>query len=353
MVKDQLITDNFAIYNGDNMDVLVNIPDKSIDLSVYSPPFMGLYKYSSDHRDHSNCKSKEEFFEQYSFVVKEMARITKPGRINAVHVTEVHNKQGRLYDFPGDVIKLHEQHGFEYCGRITVPKEPLGVRMRLMVDSLMHKTIVEDCTSAYPAMPDYILLLRRVGEIEVPVTHGEGFKYYFGEEPILDIYLDGIAKYINYPELPVTTENIGKSMIEFKKECFKRFKAAYSDFSGPQIENAFSQFIWRRYAHPVWYDIKIDNVLKFKDSKEEDDEKHVHPLQLDVIDRIVYMYSNPGEKVFTPYMGVGSEVFSPVSLGRFGIGVELKDSYYKQAVKNLAEVKDRFCEYETQLSLFQ
>src|SRR5690554_3643691 len=144
MIKDQIITDQYAIYNADNMKVIPTLPDNSIDLSVYSPPFAGLYQYSSSPRDMSNCESKEQFLQQYEFLIKEMARVTKKGRINAVHVTEVVENDGSSWDFPHEVIRLHSNHGFQYKGRITVWKEPLQVRIRTMVKSLMHKLIVED-----------------------------------------------------------------------------------------------------------------------------------------------------------------------------------------------------------------
>ena len=161
MIKDQEIKDNYAIYNGDCMDVLPQLDQNSVDLSVYSPPFAGLYNYSSSERDFSNCENKEQFLQQYDFLVAEMARVTKPGRINAVHVTDVFDNTCRLWDFPHEVIKLHIKHGFEYRNRITIWKEPLKVRMRTMVQSLMHKFIVEDSTKCFTAMPDYVLVFTK------------------------------------------------------------------------------------------------------------------------------------------------------------------------------------------------
>jgi len=328
MVKDQLITDRFAIYNGDCMDVITTMQNESIDLSVYSPPFAGLYNYSSSERDFSNCETKEQFLDQYDFLIKEMARVTKDGRVTAVHVTDIHTNTGRLWDFPGEVIRLHERHGFEYHNRITIWKEPLKVRMRTMVQSLMHKFIVEDATKCFPAMPDYVLIFKKRGENKVPVVHPNGLNdyEYFGDVPFLDAHKETYGNYID-------------------------FRRKWIGFSGDPKENKLSHLTWQRYASSVWDDIRIDNVLQFKDSKEEDDEKHVHPLQLDVIDRIVYLYSNPGEVVFTPFMGVGSEVFSPVSMDRKAIGIELKDSYYKQAVINMRGSETRF-KKTTQKQLF-
>lgn len=318
MVKEQHITEDFALYNSDCMYVLPTLPDKSIDLSIYSPPFAGLYNYSSSENDFSNCETREQFLEQYEFLIAQIARLTKPGRVSAVHVTDVMNKDESLWDFPNEVIRLHEKHGFKYRNRVTVWKEPLKVRMRTMVRSLMHKLIVEDSTMCFPAMPDYVLIFKRNGDNAVPVTHPEGFKRYAGATPLL----------------PAMEKTYGS---------FEALKTKFADHKDPKT-NKLSHIIWQRYASSVWDDVRINNVLSYKESKDEDDEKHVHPLQLDVIDRLVDLYSNPGETILTPFMGVGSEVYSPVSMGRKAIGIELKDSYYKQAIRNMATVKDRFAD---------
>ncbi|MCB0744878.1 MAG: site-specific DNA-methyltransferase, partial [Ignavibacteriae bacterium] len=184
-VKDQKITDDYAIYNGDCFDVVSQLDDESIDLSIYSPPFAGLYNYSSDPRDMSNCENKEQFLAQYDYLVKELSRVTKKGRINAVHCTDVFDNTCRLWDFPHEIIKIHEKYGFEYRNRITIWKEPLKVRMRTMVQSLMHKFIVEDSTKCFTAMPDYVLIFTKKGENKVPVQHKFGINHYAGEIPIL------------------------------------------------------------------------------------------------------------------------------------------------------------------------
>ena len=335
MTKDQLITENYAIYNSDCMEVLPTIGDKSIDLVIYSPPFAGLYNYSSSERDFSNCESKEQFLQQYEFLVAELSRVTKPGRINAVHVTDVFDNTCRLWDFPHEVIAIHERHGFEYRNRITIWKEPLKVRMRTMVQSLMHKFIVEDSTKCFTAMPDYVLVFTRKGENEVPVTHPFGINHYAGETPILPNIL---RAWNNANEQNLSTDELWKHL---------------NNINETDKVTKLNHYIWQRYASSVWDDIRIDNVLEFKDGKDPDDEKHVHALQLDVIDRLVELYSNTNEIVLTPFAGVGSEVYSPVSMGRKAIGVELKDSYYRQMVMNLKEVKSRFTDLsQTQASLF-
>ena len=335
--KDQIITDQYAIYNSDCMEVLPTLPDNSVDLSIYSPPFAGLYNYSSDHRDFSNCESKEQFLEQYDYLVGQMARITKPGRITAVHCTDVFDNTCRLWDFPHEIIKLHEKYGFEYRNRITIWKEPLKVRMRTMVQSLMHKFIVEDSTKCFTAMPDYVLIFTKKGENEVPVTHPTGLKHYAGEVPIL-------------PNILRAWNNANESNLN-EAQLWEYLKNKFEDQKDPK-SNKLSHYIWQRYASSVWDDIRIDNVLPFKDSKEEDDEKHVHPLQLDVIDRIIELYSNPDEVVLTPFAGVGSEVYSPVSLGRKAIGIELKDSYFKQMKLNMQEAEKRFKTNQKTATLF-
>jgi DNA modification methylase len=323
-VKNQVITDDYALYNSDCMLVLPTLEDESIDLAVYSPPFAGLYNYSSSENDFSNCENKEQFLEQYDFLISEMSRITKPGRINAVHVTDVFDNTCRLWDFPHEVIKLHEKHGFEYRNRITIWKEPLKVRMRTMVQSLMHKFIVEDSTKCFTAMPDYVLIFTKKGENKVPVVHPFGMNHYAGETPIL-------------PNILQAWNNANDSKLN-AEQLWEHLNNINEDDKITKLNH----YIWQRYASSVWDDVRIDNVLPFKDSKDPDDEKHVHPLQLDVIDRIVELYSNPGEIVCTPFMGVGSEVFSPVSMGRKAIGIELKDSYFKQSILNCKEAVKRF-----------
>lgn len=294
-----IVTDQFALYHGDCVDVLATLPSESIHLSVYSPPFCGLYNYSSSDRDMSNCRSREEFLEHYGFLVSEIARLTMPGRVTAVHCMDIPLGNGRLYDFPADIVRLHEDNGMHYIARHAVWKEPLGVRLRTMAKGLAHKQIVEDSAMCDVAGADYLLIFRKHGDNPIPITHPVGLLSYAGER------------------------KIPAEVLQFK------------GYEGPQTENRYSHWIWRQYASAFWDDVRIDRVLPYKESREEDDEKHVHPLQLDVIERVVILRSNPGEIVLTPFMGVGSEVYAAVVNGRKGVGVELKESYYKQAVKNV------------------
>lgn len=302
-VKHQTIEQTYALYNGDCVQVMETLPANSIDLSIYSPPFGGLYNYSSDERDLSNCRSYEEFFAHYEFVVRHIERLTKPGRITAVHAMDIPmagaNTGGGLRDFPGDIIRLHERLGFQYCARYHVWKEPLGVRNRTMAKGLAHRQVVEDSTLCDVASADYLLMFRKRGENKVPVTHPTGLHTYAGER------------------------KIPHELQEWKGH------------KGKQTDNRFSHWIWRQYASAFWDDVRIDRVLPYKEAKDPDDERHVHPLQLDVIERAVVLWSNPGEVVFTPFMGVGSEVYQAVKSGRKGIGVELKQTYYNQACRNV------------------
>jgi DNA modification methylase len=300
----QVITDKYALYNGDCCQVMPTLPDQCVDLSIYSPPFCGLYNYSSDERDLSNCSSYDEFFKHYEFVVGEIARLTKPGRITAVHCMDIPssvNAGNHLTDFPGDIIRLHERLGFRYIARHCVWKEPLGVRLRTMAKGLAHKTIVEDSSLCDVASADYLLLFRRDGQNKIPVAHPTGLHSYAGEK-----------------QMPA--------------ELLK-----YKGHEGKQTENRFSHWIWRNYASAFWDDVRIGRVLPYKDCKDPEDEKHVHPLQLDVIERVVVLRSNPGETVLTPFLGVGSEAYGAILNGRRSIGVELKRAYFLQAVKNCEE----------------
>lgn len=340
MIKEQFITDNFALYCSDCMFVLPTLKDDSIDFSVYSPPFAGLYEYSSHESDFSNCESKEQFLVQYEFLIKEIARVTKPGCITAVHVTDIIGNNGDMWDFPGEVKRMHQRHGFAHRNTITVWKEPLKVRMRTMVQSLMHKLIVEDSSECFTAMPDYVLIFKKKGTRVSPVVHPFGLTHYAGLRPMLQEHLSKYGLPFEHFKL---SDGIpfADAYDDYVQKSFLALKAKYEGHEDPKT-NKFSHIVWQRYASSVWDDVRINEVLPFRDAKEEDDEKHVHPLQLDVIDRLVELYSNPGEVVLTPFMGVGSEVFSPVSMGRKAVGIELKDSYFKQAVLNCKEAENRF-----------
>lgn len=312
-VIEQDITDRYAIYNGDCCEVMPTLPDGCIDHVVYSPPFCGLFHYSSSERDLSNCRSYAEFFEHYEFVVSETYRLLKPGRIAAVHCMDVPKDGANIAgytDFPGDIIRLHERIGFEYTPRICIWKEPLGVRNRTMAKALTHRQVVEDSTLVNVAAADYLIPFRKKGENPNPVTHEFGLTEYAGER-----------------EIP-------HELLRLRGH------------KGNQIENRYSHWIWRQYASCFWDDIRLDRVMPFKETRSEEDERHLHPLQLDVIERCCALWSNPGENVLTPFMGVGSEVYGAVVNGRRGVGIELKPAYYKQAQRNLSSYRPKAKEEE-------
>jgi len=302
-ILEQQITDEYAIYNGDSIEVVQKIPDESVHLSIYSPPFCGLYTYSSNERDLSNCRTYAEFFEHYRFLVEQITRVTLPGRLSGVHCMDVPNNGanlgGGLTDFPGDIIRLHQSLGWDYTGRYCVWKEPLAVRTRTMAKGLAHKQIVDDSSLCDVASADYLLMFRKRGENPIPIAHPTGLERYAGGR-------------------------------EMPRELLR-----YKGWKGKQTGNRYSHWIWRQYASAFWDDVRLSRVLPYKEARDKEDEKHMHPLQLDVIERACVLWSNSGEVVFTPFMGVGSEVYGAVINGRKAIGVELKPSYYRQAVKNL------------------
>ncbi len=332
-VLDQVLTDRYALYNGDCITTMQGFPSESVHGSVYSLPFArpgganpGLYHYSSSDRDLSNSRSYEEFLAHYEFAVREIVRLTMPGRLSGVHCMDVptgNSGKDAMADFPGDLIRLHLRLGFEYLGRHVIWKEPLAVRNRTMVKDLTHATTVDDCTLAGIANADYLLIFRKKGKNLIPVTHPNGFTTYYG------------------------------ACVPDAEEL--RFQG----WTGDQIANKYSQWVWRRYASCVWddirgnlgqYDRKPDGhpakcphpccrwVLPFEESRDEDDERHVHPLQLDVPRRFIDMRTNPGETILSPFAGVGSEIYAAAELGRPGVAIELKPSYFRQSVKNMASL---------------
>jgi len=306
MVVNQKITKDYALYHADCIDVLNEIPKDKIHLSIYSPPFGGLYHYSSSERDLSNCSSYSEFFKHYEYVVDALFNVTLPGRITCVHCMDTpsgNSGSDHLIDFPGDIIRLHEKIGFKYIARYSVWKEPLGVRNRTMAKNLAHKTIVDDSSRCSVASADYLLVFRKKGENKVPIAHPTGLSNYAGRR------------------------KIPNELLKFK------------NFEGNQIKNRYSHWIWRQYASAFWDDVRLERVLPFKPARDKDDEKHVHPLQLDVIERCCVLWSNPDEIVLTPFMGVGSEVYGALINKRKAIGIELKKSYYNQSIKNVDAVE--------------
>ena len=315
-VKDQVVTNEYAAYHGDCIEVMADLAKDSVDLSIYSPPFCGLYQYSSDERDLSNADSYKDFFNHYRFVVKEIFRLTKPGRCSAVHCMDVpsgNSGTDHFIDFPGDIIRLHQDEGFHYVSRHCVWKEPFAVRCQTMQKNLAHMTAVADSVYCGAAVADYILIFRKRGENKIPVTHNRGLLCYYGER-----------------KMPAEL-------------------LSYKGYEGKQTENIFSHWIWRQYASSFWDDVRPKNTLDYKEGRDEDDEKHIHPLQLDVIARVLELRSNPGEVVLSPFAGIGSEGYQSIVQGRKFIGMELKDSYYRCMVKNLAMARPE----QAEASLFE
>jgi DNA modification methylase len=312
-VKDQTVTNDYALYNGDCVHVLRDLPDARFDMAVFSPPFADLYSYSDAPDDMGNCKSYEEFFRHFAYLIAELRRTIKPGRICAVHCIDIPAMKERdgyigLKDFPGDIIRAFQSAGFVYHSRHVIWKDPLIEATRTKALGLMHKQLCKDSVMSRAGLPDYLLAFRNAGENQTPITHAEGLNKYCGSAMIDG---DGIKR---------------------------------------------SHNIWRAYASPVWMDIRQSKTLNYRAARDEKDEKHICPLQLDVIERACILWSNPGEVVLTPFAGVGSEVYGAVLNGRKGIGIELKESYYRQAVRNLASIQrtengDLFAQDEPQQEL--
>lgn len=310
-VKNQLITKKFAIYNGDCCEVLQDIPDDSVGLSVFSPPFADLYAYSDDHRDMSNCKDYEDFFVHFNFLVSQLERVMMPGRVVAVHCMDLPIFKNReavigIRDFPGDIIREFTKYNFvQHTPRITIWKDPLIAATRTKSIQLAHKQIVKDSSICGIGIPDCVLAFRKLGDNPVPIEHPGGLTEYYGSRSV------------------------------------PRELDSYIGWTGPQKENKRSHWIWQQYASPVWFDIRQTEVLNYRPARDKEDEKHICPLQTDVIERCVELWSAKGDAVLTPFMGVGSEVYVAVKNGRKGIGVELKDRYYRQAIENLRLLKNR------------
>lgn len=279
-VKDQYITDNMALYNGDSCEVLKGIPDSSIHFSIYSPPFASLYTYSNSSRDLGNCRTQSEFYEHFEFIVSELYRVLIPGRIMAVHCTNLPTLKERdgfigIRDFRGDLIRIFEKAGFIYHSEVCIWKDPVIAMQRTKALGLLHKQLKKDSTLSRQGIPDYLIAMRKPGANPEPVTH---------------------------------------------------------------TNESFPVSVWQRYASPIWTDINPSDTLQAKSARDEKDEKHICLLQLTVIRRALNLWTNPGDKVLTPFMGIGSEAVVSLELGRYAIGVELKDTWYQQAVRNCASV---------------
>lgn len=279
-LKNQIITEKFALYNADCVEITSKLPSESMDFSIFSPPFADLYTYSDDIADMGNSVDYKEFMARFKFLVLELFRVMKQGRNVAVHCMDIPIQKGKegfigLRDFSNMIRLCFEKVGFIYHSRITIWKDPVIEMQRTKALGLLHKQLKKDSTMCRVGLPDYILVFRKDGQRNSPV--------------ICDI--------------PVS--------------------------------------LWQKYASPVWNDIKYGNTLNKKEARENKDEKHIAPLQLDTIERLITLYTNKGDVVFTPFLGIGSEVYQSLLMGRKGVGIELKKSYFDMAVINCKKVTER------------
>jgi hypothetical protein len=295
----QVITPRYAIYEGDSCEVIRAVPDESIGFGIHSPPFEGLYKFSNFDRDLSNSEGKD-FWAHYGFLIVELLRVTKPGRLHSVHVmqlpmSKIRHGQIGMRDFRGEVIRAYETAGWILHSEVCIWKDPVVAQQRTKSIRLLHKQVVKDSALSAQGLADYIVTFRKPGTNPEPISGC--FDRYIGESDGPDF-----AKF--------TTATDGR--------------------------NWYSIEVWQRYASPVWLDINQTRTLQYRGGRHHKDEQHISPLQLDVIERCIDLWSNPGDTVITPFLGIGSEVYSAVHMGRRGIGIELKPTYFQQAVKNLA-----------------
>lgn len=298
----QVVTDRYAIYHGDACELIRAVPGDSIDYGIHSPPFEGLYKFSNSDRDVSNNEGPA-FWEHYSFLIQELFRVTKPGRLHSVHCMQLPTSKVRdgfigMRDFRGEVIRAYEDAGWIFHSEVCIWKDPVVAQQRTKSLRLLHKQIVKDSSMSGMGLADYVVTFRKPGENADPIS-------------------GGFSQYIGNPE-----DEPDRSKYTMPTDA----------------RNWYSIEVWQRYASPVWMDIRQTRTLQYRRARDEKDEQHISPLQLDVIERCIDLWSNPGDKVLTPFMGIGSEVFGAVEMGRFGVGFELKDTYYPQAVRNIAEL---------------
>lgn len=315
-VIDQVITQDYAIYNADTVEVAKSLPSNSVHFSVFSPPFASLYTYSNSDRDMGNVKSDGEFWQQYRYLIKEQFRVMKPGRNIAIHCMNLPTSKANdgyigIKDFRGDIIREYQEAGFIYHSEVCIWKDPVVAMQRTKALGLLHKTVKKDSAMSRQGIPDYIVVMRKPGENEEPVS-GE-FTYYVGDNP---------------------------------PGMFKPYERSDGSLCFVPGEDGTSIDVWQKYASPVWDDINQTDTLNFREGRDSDDERHICPLQLEVIERCLQLWSLPGETVWTPFLGIGSEVYMSVKLGRKGIGAELKPSYFKLAVRNIEQAS------KTQISLF-
>jgi len=316
-VIDQVLTEEYAIYNGDCVEVVSGLPDESVGFSVFSPPFASLYTYSNSDRDMGNVKDDVEFFRHFTFLVAELFRVMKSGRLVAFHCMNLPTSKVRdgyigIKDFRGDLIREFQKHGFIFHSEVCIWKDPVLAMQRTKALGLLHKQVKKDSAMSRQGIPDYLVVMRKPGENDTPVS-GE-FTHYAGDQSL-------------------------NNFVERK----------YNDGRTVQVrgENGTSVDVWQHYASPVWFDINQTNTLQFQAARDSDDERHICPLQLDVIERALQLWSVPGDVVLSPFMGIGSETYTAVKMGRKAIGAELKPSYFALAKRNMEQAS------KTQYNLFE
>jgi hypothetical protein len=313
---EQVVTKDYAIYQGDACELIRGLPGDSVHFGIHSPPFEGLYKFSNFDRDISN-NDGPAFWEHYAFLIQELLRVTKPGRIHSVHCMQLPTSKTRngfigIRDFRGEIVRAYEDAGWIFHSEVCIWKDPVIAQQRTKSIRLLHKQICKDSTISGMGLADYIVSFRKPGENESAV--------------------DG----------PFETW-AGDDSLDVSREAYERDIARRrAEWDGPgtykpwPFETWRSILIWQRYASPVWSDINQTNTLQYRGGRDEKDEQHISPLQLDVIERCIDLWSAPGETVLTPFLGIGSEVYVSVKSGRKGIGFELKPSYFRQAAKNIS-----------------
>ena len=314
-VLNQLIESRFAIYNGDSVEVLKGLPDDSVHYSIFSPPFSSLYVYSNSDRDMGNSSTESEFWQHFKYLITELHRVIMPGRLVSVHCMDLPLTKSRdgvigMKDFPGDIIRAFQDAGFVMHSRVTIWKDPLIEATRTKALGLLHKQIVKDSAMCRMGAPDYIVTLRKPGDNPEPIAHPEGFTQFFGQEEPEGI--KGIERPAPDPEL-------------FDK------KQNYN------TEPMYSHQVWRRYANPVWADIRQTHTLNYKAARDNKDERHICPLQLDTVARCIELWSNPNDIVLDPFAGIGTVPVMALRMGRRALGFELKESYYNQSIINIQE----------------
>lgn len=304
LAVDQVVTDEYAIYQGDSCEIIRALPGDSLHYGVHSPPFEGLYKFSNFDRDISNNEGGA-FWEHYAFLISELLRVTMPGRLHSVHCMQLPMSKIRhghigMRDFRGEIVRAYEDAGWIFHSEVCIWKDPVVAQQRTKSIRLLHKQVVKDSAMSGQGLADYILTFRKPGD---------------NPEPVAGCFDEWIGEGDGPDPAKFTAPDDGR--------------------------NWYSIEVWQRYASPVWTDINQTRVLQYRDGRAEKDEQHISPLQLDVIERCIELWSNPGDTVLTPFLGIGSEVYCAVEMGRKGVGIELKPSYFAQAKRNLDGLKAR------------